>query len=126
MSSGSSNGINSRGRSSRSFTTDSPNQALFCQCGLPMAVQTSRTAANPGRRFISCPQKIRALKCDFFRWCDEDICYSCKKIMSDSFQKINHLEALLDIEQSRAKNWRIIAVGCSTVVVLIALVICIL
>ena len=42
-----------------------------CTCGLTAKLRTSKTAANPGRKFRSCGKAVSAKdRCDFFEWVD--------------------------------------------------------
>ncbi|KAI3523826.1 hypothetical protein L1887_02259 [Cichorium endivia] len=43
-----------------------------CGCGLPSRLKTSRTPANPGRKFRVCPNSLKEKgpKCDFWEWAD--------------------------------------------------------
>ncbi|KAL4556794.1 hypothetical protein LXL04_034956 [Taraxacum kok-saghyz] len=44
--------------STASSSSSYPNQVVAstpCRCGLTPRIRTSRTAANPGRRFLVCP-----------------------------------------------------------------------
>ncbi|KAJ9546569.1 hypothetical protein OSB04_019112 [Centaurea solstitialis] len=66
MSSSSSNPFcNSRGMA------HTPN--LFCYCGDKMSVRTSWTKANPGRRFLSCPNYGSLQKCNMFHFLDDEL-----------------------------------------------------
>ncbi|KAL4569674.1 hypothetical protein LXL04_025316 [Taraxacum kok-saghyz] len=53
--------------STTSSSSSFPNQVVAntpCGCGLTPRIRTSRTAANPGRRFLVCPVG----KCGFWEW----------------------------------------------------------
>ncbi|KAK1424426.1 hypothetical protein QVD17_19755 [Tagetes erecta] len=45
---------------------------VYCWCGNPTIVQTSRIAKNPRRNYYYCP--LEGTKCEFNEWVDEEIC----------------------------------------------------
>ncbi|KAF4403857.1 hypothetical protein G4B88_014313 [Cannabis sativa] len=51
----------------------------FCDCKPPLevAIRTSRTMKNPGRRFKCCPIHKRNGGCDFFEWVDREMFRNC-------------------------------------------------
>ncbi|KAF4390130.1 hypothetical protein G4B88_005048 [Cannabis sativa] len=51
----------------------------FCDCKPPLevAIRTSKTMKNPGRRFKCCPIHKRNGGCDFFEWVDREMFRNC-------------------------------------------------
>ncbi|KAF4356501.1 hypothetical protein F8388_026973 [Cannabis sativa] len=51
----------------------------FCDCKPPLevAIRTSRTMKNPGRRFKCCPIHKRNGGCNFFEWVDREMFQNC-------------------------------------------------
>ncbi|KAK9664300.1 hypothetical protein RND81_14G031800 [Saponaria officinalis] len=52
------------------------SQILKCNCGFPVAFQTSWTFQNPGRRFVACKfyhADTGMRGCTYFKWLDEDM-----------------------------------------------------
>ncbi|KAL9178081.1 hypothetical protein ABFS82_01G101700 [Erythranthe guttata] len=79
------------------------NHPLVCLCGFDVVGQTSWIAANPGRRFVTCP--IRGVnKCKFFYWCDFEVCDRAKTIIPGLLEKINTLKSSLATEKKRLKK----------------------
>lgn len=60
----------------------------FCRCKQVMAVTTSWTNANPGRRFKSCS------KCGFFEWVDPPMCERARAIIPGLLRKLNRYEEM--------------------------------
>ncbi|KAG9447300.1 hypothetical protein H6P81_013428 [Aristolochia fimbriata] len=58
---------------SRGVATDGPSfPDKLCPCGAGVCtVKTSKTPANPGRKFYSCPLYPSSGRCKFFEWCGE-------------------------------------------------------
>ncbi|KAJ9535263.1 hypothetical protein OSB04_un001639, partial [Centaurea solstitialis] len=46
---------------------------MYCYCGDKVKVRTSWTKANPGRRFIGCPNYASGQKCKMFQFVDEEL-----------------------------------------------------
>ncbi|KAJ9537299.1 hypothetical protein OSB04_015415 [Centaurea solstitialis] len=46
---------------------------FVCYCGDRMNVRTSWTKANPGRRFLSCPNYGSSKKCNMFQFVDDEL-----------------------------------------------------
>ncbi|KAK6152273.1 hypothetical protein DH2020_014908 [Rehmannia glutinosa] len=60
---------------------------LRCYCGYELRIHTSWTKSNPGRRFISCPER-GVNKCGFFKWIDDDNCDRSRNIISGLLDKL--------------------------------------
>lgn len=51
-------------------TAPTPPPVVVCDHWEPAKLATSRSAANPGRKYLSCARWERSERCDFFRWAD--------------------------------------------------------
>nr|KAJ0203201.1 hypothetical protein LSAT_V11C500271740 [Lactuca sativa] len=60
---------------------------VMCFCGREAVVRTSWTSANPGRRFLSCPQK--GSRCQFLGWIDPPMCARAMLIIPELLRNIN-------------------------------------
>ncbi|OQR93067.1 DNA topoisomerase [Achlya hypogyna] len=64
-----SNGGGSYARAAANRSTAGGAQRV-CQCGEIATELTSKSAANPGRRFYKCPKPDKAEQCKYFEWGD--------------------------------------------------------
>nr|KAJ0191033.1 hypothetical protein LSAT_V11C800407600 [Lactuca sativa] len=67
----------------------------MCFCGREAVVRTSWTSANPGRRFLSCPQKglffyVKGSRCRFLGWIDPPMCARSMLIIPGLLRNINN------------------------------------
>ncbi|KAL7609321.1 hypothetical protein Lser_V15G13063 [Lactuca serriola] len=59
--------------SSQASFTSTSNNRIMCYCRLPTQIRVSTTPQNPGKRFRTCPNSLRAgRKCGFWEWVAED------------------------------------------------------
>ncbi|XP_012841561.1 PREDICTED: uncharacterized protein LOC105961843 [Erythranthe guttata] len=99
MSSGSSSSHRRSGSNNFSGVKLHREMPRYCDCGYMVAVQTSWTATNPGRRFVACPER-GVSGCRFFNWCDPEMCDRSKQIIPGLLKRINYLEAQVPLEVS--------------------------
>ncbi|GJT78830.1 zinc finger, GRF-type containing protein [Tanacetum coccineum] len=64
----------------------------LCFCGLPAVTRTSWIDANPGRRFLGCPQ-IEGQRCIYFGLLDPPMCQRALMIIPGLLRASNRLEA---------------------------------
>ncbi|KAL7125577.1 hypothetical protein ABFS83_14G126000 [Erythranthe nasuta] len=119
-----------RGSSSKEHGGFDTNQPDTCECGLKLRLQTSWTPTNPGRRFSSCPQRIKG--CGTFCWCDPPMCDRSKQIIPGLIKRINALQAQAEMAlMNDLKNKKTMTksygwfVPYAVAVVLICIVLCI-
>ncbi|GKG55980.1 hypothetical protein Tco_0574874, partial [Tanacetum coccineum] len=61
-------------------------------CGLPAVTRTSWTDANPGHKFLGCPQ-IEGQRNIYFGWLDPPMCQRALIIIPGLLRSRNRLEA---------------------------------
>ncbi|BFG36172.1 hypothetical protein CerSpe_224460 [Prunus speciosa] len=71
--------------------------SVVCYCGKTAKIQTSWTAAHPGRRFYICGKN----RCRYWEWGDPQMCERSKQIIPRLLRKINMLE---DAKKSRPEK----------------------
>ncbi|CAH1436238.1 unnamed protein product [Lactuca virosa] len=58
---------------SQASIASTSNNRIMCYCGLPSRIRVSTAPQNPGKRFRTCPNSLRAgRKCGFWEWVVED------------------------------------------------------
>ncbi|KAL9145720.1 hypothetical protein ABFS82_13G062200 [Erythranthe guttata] len=124
--SSSSSGVNSRSSNNKydGGVLHSPYPE-YCDCGLKVRVQTSWTVANPGRRFITCPNK-GANSCRFYFWCDPEMCARSKQIIPGLLKKINALECQLELKKKEVKTSYARFAGYTTAIVVGGCILCLM
>ncbi|OWM90695.1 hypothetical protein CDL15_Pgr021000 [Punica granatum] len=68
---------------SRESATLSGSSAGVCRCGLRLQQKISRTANNPGRRFVGCPRYRDNGGCGYFSWIDHPFEASISEIVAE-------------------------------------------
>ncbi|KAL8053291.1 hypothetical protein ABFS82_05G062000 [Erythranthe guttata] len=86
---------NSRNKGGENFSSYGVQHDV-CDCGNELRLQTSWTSANPGRRFLSCAERVNG--CRVFYWYDPAMCERSKRIIPGLLKKINALEAQIPLQ----------------------------
>ncbi|PKI51502.1 hypothetical protein CRG98_028062 [Punica granatum] len=114
---------------SRESSTFSGGNAGLCSCGLQVQQKVSRTANNPGRRFVGCSRYRENGGCGYFRWIDnrfegseqksivEEEVSSCEWEMKYMKLKIKELEKELKHRQSHGDVRVVISAICISIVI---------
>ncbi|KAL0309138.1 UNVERIFIED_CONTAM: hypothetical protein Sradi_5856100 [Sesamum radiatum] len=71
----------------------------ICTCGREVAVRTSWTSTNPGRRFRGCPS-IEGKYCGSFQWVDPPMCRRSREVIPGLLARMNQYESAV----KRAKD----------------------
>lgn len=95
---------------------------MYCGCGEIARCRTSWTAANPGRRFLGCPNFMDpTANCNFFQWIDVELPNQWYRSRFNQFheERRNHVAEITRLEKQKSRLVRIVWFLLFVVVVLL-------